>query len=46
MVSAQVEVGLTEALLLLQAHAYAEGVPIAEVARAVVARTLSFNPHS
>lgn len=43
MVSAQVEVGLREALLLLRAHAYSEGVPIAEVARAVVDRNLSFN---
>jgi hypothetical protein len=46
MVSAQVQVSLKDALLLLQAHAYAEGVPIAEVAHAVVHRKMSFHHRS
>jgi GAF domain-containing protein len=46
MVSAQVGVGLKEALLLLQAHAFSEGVPIVEVARDVVDRRMSFNHRS
>lgn len=40
MVSAQLEIGLTEAAVRLRAHAYAEDRPLAEVARQVVARRL------
>lgn len=43
MVSAQVRVDLKDALLLLQTHAFAEGVPIAAVARDVVDRRISFH---
>ena len=46
MVSAQAGVGLTEALLLLQAHAFSEELPIVEVARAVVGRRTSFHHRS
>ena len=40
MVSAQLEISLTEAAVRLRAHAYAEDRPLAEVAREVVARRL------
>ena len=40
MVSVQLDVGLAEAAVRLRAHAYAEGRPLAEVARAVVERRL------
>ena len=46
MVSAQAQVGLKEALLLLQAHAFAEEVTICEVAHAVVERRMSFGHRS
>lgn len=46
MVSVQAGVDLKEALLLLQAHAFTEGVPIVEVARAVLARSTSFHDRS
>ncbi|MGZ4448783.1 MAG: GAF and ANTAR domain-containing protein [Nocardioides sp.] len=40
MVSVQASIGLTDALLLIRAHAFSEGRPLIEVARAVVSRTL------
>jgi hypothetical protein len=40
MVSVQLDVGLAEAAVRLRAHAYAQGLPLAEVAREVVARRL------
>ena len=43
MVSAQLRVDLKEALLLLRARAFAEGVPVLEVARAVVDRRMSLD---
>ena len=43
MVAIQAGVGLTEALLLLRAHAFADDRSITEVARDVVARLLSFD---
>lgn len=43
MVSVQAAVGLTEALLLLRAHAFATETPILAVARAVVARRVRFD---
>jgi GAF domain len=43
MISVQAEVGLTEALLLLRARAFADERPILEVARDVVARRLRFD---
>jgi hypothetical protein len=42
MVSVQLGVGVDQALLRLRAHAYAQELPILEVARAVVNRTLRF----
>jgi AmiR/NasT family two-component response regulator len=44
MVSVQAGVGLTEALLLLQARAYAADRPLLELANEVVARRLTFRP--
>jgi hypothetical protein len=44
MVLAQLDVGVREAYLRLRAHAFAEGLPLSEVAHAVVARTLRFTP--
>lgn len=43
MISVQAVVGLTEALLLLRAHAFATDRPILDVARAVVRRKLRFD---
>ncbi len=43
MVSVQAATGLTEALVLLRAHAYAAERPIADVARDVVIRRLRFD---
>ena len=40
MVSAQLGVGVAEALVRLRAHAYAEGRPLADVAADVVTRRL------
>ncbi len=44
MVSVQLGVSVTDALVALRAHAYAEGLTIAHVAADVVARRLSFSP--
>ena len=44
MVSAQLEVGVTDALALLRAHAYSSGRPISAVATDVVERRLRFDP--
>jgi hypothetical protein len=44
MVLAQAGVSATDALLLLRAHAFAQGRPVHEVARDVVGRTLDFTP--
>ena len=44
MISVQAAVGLTEALLLLRAHAFAQDRPIVEVARDVVLRRVRFDP--
>ncbi|GAA1625152.1 GAF domain-containing protein [Kribbella alba] len=44
MITVQAAVGLTEALLLLQAHAYSSERPLIDVARDVVARRLRFQP--
>ena len=44
MVSVQLGISLTDALLALRARAYAEGQTIAQVAADVVARRLSFTP--
>lgn len=43
MISVQAAVGLTEALLLLRAHAFAHDRPVIDVARDVVRRTLRFH---
>jgi hypothetical protein len=43
MIMVQVGVTLAEALVRLRAYAYAEGRPIADVARDVVARRLRFD---
>jgi GAF domain-containing protein len=43
MVAAQMDTPVGEALARLRAHAFASGVPLPEVARAVVARTLRFD---
>jgi hypothetical protein len=43
MVSVQLSVPLADALARLRAHAYAESLPLGEVARGVVARTLKFD---
>lgn len=43
MVSVQAEVRLTDALLLLRAHAYAEERPILDIAKEVVSRTVHFD---
>jgi hypothetical protein len=40
MVSVQAGIGLTDALLLIRAHAFTEGLPLIEVAQAIVSRTL------
>jgi hypothetical protein len=45
-VSVQASVSLTEALLLLRAHAYAADRPILDVARDVMAKALRFGPQS
>jgi hypothetical protein len=44
MITVQAAVGLAEALLLLQAHAYSSERPLIEVAKDVVARRLRFPP--
>jgi len=44
MVSAQLEVSITEALIRLRAHAFVSERPLTEVAEAVVDRTLRFDP--
>lgn len=44
MVLAQTGASATDALLLLRAHAFAQGRTVREVARDVVARTLDFTP--
>lgn len=44
MITVQAAVGLTEALLLLQAHAYSSERPLIDVAKDVVARRLRFSP--
>ncbi|MGW1345137.1 GAF and ANTAR domain-containing protein [Kribbella sp. NPDC002412] len=44
MISVQAAVGLTEALLLLRAHAYAAERPLIDIARDVVRRHLTFQP--
>jgi hypothetical protein len=44
MVSAQLEVGLEEAMTRLRGYAFAHDLPIAEVAREVVARRLKLEP--
>lgn len=44
MVMVQLGVSLDDALARLRAHAYAEGRPLADVARDVVNRTLGFDP--
>lgn len=43
MVMVQLDVSLAEALVRMRARAYAEGRPLADVARDVVARTLRFD---
>lgn len=44
MVSAQLEVRIDEALIRLRAHAFTTGIPLTDLARSVVARTLRFTP--
>ncbi|MCW2942041.1 MAG: hypothetical protein JWN00_5026 [Actinomycetia bacterium] len=44
MVAVQLGSGLAEALLRLRARAFTSGLPLAEVARLVVDRTLRFSP--
>jgi hypothetical protein len=44
MITVQARVGLTEAWLLLQGHAYGSGRPVLDVAKDVVARRLRFSP--
>lgn len=44
MVLVQLDVGVREAYLRLRAHAFAEGLPLRDVAHAVVTRALRFNP--
>jgi hypothetical protein len=44
MVAVQLGIGLQEALVRLRARAFASGLPLAEVARLVVDRTLRFSP--
>jgi hypothetical protein len=44
MVAVQMDTPVSEALLRLRAHAFADGRPITEVARDVVARKLRFDP--
>ncbi|MBI4935184.1 MAG: GAF and ANTAR domain-containing protein [Actinobacteria bacterium] len=44
MVSAQLEVSVDHALVRLRAHAFGSGVPLLDVARSVVDRTLRFDP--
>ncbi|MEU4704408.1 ANTAR domain-containing protein [Nonomuraea dietziae] len=44
MIAVQLDASLAEALLRLRAHAFAEGVGVAEIARLVVARNLRFDP--
>jgi AmiR/NasT family two-component response regulator len=44
MITVQAAVGLAEALLLLQAHAYSSERPLIDVAKDVVARRLRFPP--
>jgi len=43
MVAAQLEVSIGQALIRLRAHSFGNGVPLAEVAAAVVGRTLRFD---
>ncbi|MND07870.1 hypothetical protein D3C83_301390 [compost metagenome] len=43
MVAAQLDIGVTQALLRLRAHAFGNDVSLVEVARAVVERTLRFD---
>lgn len=44
MIAVQLGASLAEALLRLRAHAFGQGVGVAEVARLVVARSLRFDP--
>jgi hypothetical protein len=44
MISVQAAVGLTEALLLLRARAYATDRPLIEVSKEVLDRRLTFPP--
>lgn len=44
MISAQAAVGLTEALLLLRARAYAAEQPLIDIAKDVIGRHLTFHP--
>jgi hypothetical protein len=44
MVSAQLEVSVEQALVRLRAHAFLTGIPLTDVARNVVDRTLRFEP--
>jgi hypothetical protein len=43
MISVQLDISVTDALVALRAHAYAEGRPVAEVAADVVGRRFSFS---
>ncbi|MFI9561640.1 ANTAR domain-containing protein [Nonomuraea endophytica] len=44
MIAVQLGASLAEALVRLRAHAFSQGVGVAEIARQVVARTLRFDP--
>jgi hypothetical protein len=44
MITVQAAVGMTEALLLLRARAYAQARPLRDVAKDVVARRVTFRP--
>lgn len=44
MVAVQLEVNVTQALIRLRAYAFGNDRPLSEVARAVVTRTLRFEP--
>jgi len=43
MVSVQINMPVTSALLRMRAHAFAEDVTLADIATAVIARRLSFD---
>lgn len=45
MVAAQLDTGVTEALIRLRAHAYGNELPLTDVAKAVVAKRLRFSDH-